>query len=106
MGKPTLVSRLTLTPYLTSPHLTLPMRRAALQAFRSARRLKHLRGHRILTTSPSLSSSSSPSTSSYNHAVGSHRAASTRRVLHSSMHVRNFSVAALAAAVASGAWYY
>lgn len=77
------------------------MRRAAIQAFRSARRrllLKHI-PHRILPVSVTA-----PASSSYN--AISMRAFSARRVLQSSMHVRGFSVAFIAAAVASGVWYY
>jgi pyruvate dehydrogenase phosphatase len=80
------------------------MRRAAIQAFRLARRrplLKHIR-HRT-----SLPSSAVAASNSSNNALGT-RSLSTRRatVLQSSMHVRSFSVALVAAAVASGAWYY
>src|SRR6266480_6045893 len=74
------------------------MRRAAVQAFRSARRpvLRKAFRHRTPLALP-------PS-----HILGQ-RSLSSRRdaqVLRSSMHIRTFSVALVGAAVASGAWYY
>ncbi|KIW05120.1 hypothetical protein, variant [Verruconis gallopava] len=86
------------------------VRRAAIQAFRSARRrpLLKLFRHRPLFPSTTATANSAFNSS---HAIGT-RPLSTRRdrsaaiVLQSSMHVRSFSVALVAAAVASGAWYY
>jgi pyruvate dehydrogenase phosphatase len=71
------------------------MRRAAVQGLRSARRpvLRKAVRHR------------SGLVSSSNYALGL-RTLSSRSVLQSSMHIRNFSVALVSAGVLSGAWYY
>jgi pyruvate dehydrogenase phosphatase len=77
------------------------MRRAAVQALRLARRpiLRKSLRHNSALVSPS------------DYALGL-RALSSRRasvgtsILHSSMQIRNFSVALVSAGVLSGAWYY
>ncbi|KAK2763888.1 hypothetical protein FQN54_009506 [Arachnomyces sp. PD_36] len=78
------------------------MRRAAIQAFRTARR----------NPSPSIVRRNSSATFSTSHALGFRNPSSARRnaafipaTLQSSMHLRNFSLAFISTLVASGAWY-
>lgn len=71
------------------------MRRVAVQALRATRRPLFRNPHQTTLIAPA------------SHAV-TQRFLSSRRVqvLQSSMHIRRFSLAVVAAAVASGTWYY
>ncbi|KAL4821660.1 phosphatase 2C-like domain-containing protein [Aspergillus spinulosporus] len=73
------------------------MRRAALQALRSSRRVPVWR---VGGRKPSISFTSSPSLG-----LRSYSTPKLSASLQSSMHLRTFSVAAVSAVVASGAWY-
>ncbi|KAL4997182.1 phosphatase 2C-like domain-containing protein [Aspergillus recurvatus] len=73
------------------------MRRAAIQALRTARRVPLWR---VGGRKPSISFTSSPSLG-----LRSYSTPKLAASLQSSMHLRTFSVAAVSAVVASGAWY-
>ena len=77
------------------------MRRAALQAFRTARRT-HIHKNLSWKGSPFTSSSLLLGLRS---GTTVHRINASNTILQSSMYLRNFSVALISAAVASGAWY-
>lgn len=84
------------------PHIAGSMRRAAIQAFRTARRapLWRVAGRKP----PAISFTSSQSLNLRPYSSAKHPAFLSAS-LQSSMHLRTFSVAVISTVVASGAWY-
>lgn len=82
--------------------LTSSMRRAALHAFRSARRVPVWR---VAGRKPRAVSFSSSNPLALRPSSAGKHPSFIPATLHSSMHLRNFSLAVISTVVASGAWY-